>query len=318
MSNKSNNNGRAYEYACVLALESILQSLNLPYKIIENRSIETNKTTFLNADKDTQARFIQSARAGLKTIKELEPMLASKNSDQIIIKAVKDSKGELGDVRDIILNRLDADWEIGLSIKHNHSAVKHSRLSPTIDFGKEWYGRPCSDKYWSDIKPIFDRLSTLRVKKVRWDAVDDKYGSVYVPLLKAFKDEIQRNIDIDDSFVKDMVKYLIGVKDYHKIESQDKKKITLVYCFNLQGTLGRPDGNNKPIKEIPKVSLPEHILDISFKKNTKTTIIITFDEGWSLSFRLHSADSIVETSLKFDVQYVGLPVGVLQFKTAWD
>ena len=318
MSNKSNNNGRAYEYACVLALESILQNLSLSYKIVENSSIETNKTTFLNADKDTQALYILSARAGLKTIKELEPMLVSKNSDQIIIKAVQDGEGELGDVRDIILNRSDANWEIGLSIKHNHAAVKHSRLSPTIDFGLEWFNRPCSQQYWSDIKPIFERLSDLKERKALWADIPDKYDTVYVPLLQAFENELKRNVAIDDSFVPDMIKYLIGVKDYHKIESIDSKRVTLVYCFNLYGTLGRSDGDNKPIKEIPQVSLPEHILDISFKKNSKTTLIITFDEGWSLSFRLHNASSKVEKSLKFDVQYVGLPVGVLQFKTAWD
>ena len=40
------------------------------------------------------------------------------------------------------------NWEIGLNIKHNHDAVKHSRLSHKIDFGAEWFEKPCSQNYW--------------------------------------------------------------------------------------------------------------------------------------------------------------------------
>ena len=42
-----------------------------------------------------------------------------------------DSKGEEGDVRDLIVVRSNIQWEIGLSLKHNHFAVKHSRLART-------------------------------------------------------------------------------------------------------------------------------------------------------------------------------------------
>ena len=42
--------------------------------------------------------------------------------------------------------------------KHNHFAVKHSRLSPSIDFGEKWYGISCSKSYWDAITPIFDYL----------------------------------------------------------------------------------------------------------------------------------------------------------------
>ena len=81
----------------------------------------------------------------------------------------KDESGETGDVRDIVIRRDDIEWEVGLSIKHNHAAVKHSRLSHVLDFGNEWYGIPCSNKYWNDVKPIFDMLE--REKKLRYKLV---------------------------------------------------------------------------------------------------------------------------------------------------
>ena len=48
----------------------------------------------------------------------------------------KDKEGENGDVRNIITIRNYAKWEIRLSIKHNHSDVKHSRWSSKLDFGE--------------------------------------------------------------------------------------------------------------------------------------------------------------------------------------
>ena len=59
----------------------------------------------------------------------------------------KDGQGVKCDVRDIVVKRKDIEWEVGLSIKHNHDAVKHSRLSHKLDFGKEWFEMPCSDEY---------------------------------------------------------------------------------------------------------------------------------------------------------------------------
>ena len=44
----------------------------------------------------------------------------------------------------VYLVDVEVAWEVGLSVKHNHDAAKHSRLSHRLDFGKEWFGSPCS------------------------------------------------------------------------------------------------------------------------------------------------------------------------------
>ncbi|WP_202975530.1 HaeIII family restriction endonuclease [[Ruminococcus] torques] len=41
------------------------------------------------------------------------------------------------------------------------------------------------------------------------------------------------------------------------------------------------------------------------------------DNGWQLSFRIHSASTKVEPSLKFDVQFISMPVSVCTIKCVW-
>ncbi|QMV47058.1 HaeIII family restriction endonuclease [Wolbachia pipientis] len=57
-----------------------------------------------------------------------------------------DGVGIQGDVRDIVIEV--PKGQIGISAKYNHAAIKHSRLSDKIDFGKEWTDHPCGEKYF--------------------------------------------------------------------------------------------------------------------------------------------------------------------------
>jgi len=41
------------------------------------------------------------------------------------------------------------------------------------------------------------------------------------------------------------------------------------------------------------------------------------NNGWQLSFRIHNASTIVEPSLKFDVQLIGMPVTILSIECQW-
>ena len=72
-----------------------------------------------------------------KAIAEVRKTRIVENSS--LVANEKDGQGVKGDVRDIVIKRKNIEWEIGLSIKHNHDAVKHSRLSHKLDFGNEWF-----------------------------------------------------------------------------------------------------------------------------------------------------------------------------------
>ena len=204
-----------------------------------------------------------------------------------------------------------------MSIKHNHDAVKHSRLSHKIDFGEEWFENPCSKNYWQKVTPIFDRLRILREKNLNWSVIPDKNNVVYVPILQAFMDEIKSSYAKDKNIPQKIVEYLIGVKDYYKIISQDSKRITVIETFNLHGTLNKPSEKFISAITVPKVSLPTELVALKFKTGSKNTVEMYLNNGWQLNFRIHNASTKIEPSLKFDIKLVGIPPDVISIKCLW-
>ena len=53
------------------------------------------------------------------------------------------------------------------------------------------------------------------------------------------------------------------------------------------------------------ICLPTEIIKTSITRGT--TLCMILDNGWELSFRIHSAKSRMEPSLKFDIQLIGIP-----------
>lgn len=316
MSINSNNQGRAYEYAWMIALLELLKPLRKT-DVVYNSSYEANEKAWNAISQEKQKLYTTSANAAVNTIVELEPMMDENSADTLLLEFQKDEAGENGDVRDIVVHRDDIDWEIGLSIKHNHDAVKHSRLSHVLDFGKEWYGVPCSHDYWNDINQVFELLKCEKDRGTAWADLDKKEETVYVPLLQAFLNEVTRAYRENPNIVVKMFEYLVGVKDYHKIVSHDSKKMTLIHTFNLHGTLNQPSAVKVSAFEVLTADIPTEIIAMRFKKNSNTTVEIYMDNGWAFSFRIHSASTVVQPSLKFDVQFISTPVSVMNIECKW-
>lgn len=316
MSTASNDKGRAYEYAWINTLNSKLNETGNA-TICKNSSLLANEKAWNAMPKELQELFAVSAESAVDTVIELEPKLLENLNDIVLLEFQKDDAGTQGDVRDIVLKKENEKWEIGLSIKHNHEAVKHSRLSHKLDFGKEWFDVPCSEYYWQDVKPIFDRLKSEKSKGLKWSDLDDKDTGVYVPLLQAFVDEINRTYDNDKDVPRKMVEYLIGIKDYYKVVSMDSKKLTMIHSFNIHGTLNKPSKIKVSAFSVPLVNLPTEIVALKFKKGSTNTVEMYLNNGWQLSFRIHNASTKVEPSLKFDVQFIGMPVSILNIECRW-
>ena len=316
MSVNSNNQGRAYEYAWMTALLELLKPLRKT-DVVYNSSYEANERAWNAISQEKQKLYTTSANAAVNTIVELEPMMDENSVDTLLLEFQRDEAGENGDVRDIVIHRDDIDWEIGLSIKHNHDAVKHSRLSHVLDFGKEWYGVPCSHDYWNDINQVFELLKCEKDRGTAWADLDKKEEIVYVPLLQAFLNEVTRAYRENPNIVVKMFEYLVGVKDYHKIVSHDSKKMTLIHTFNLHGTLNQPSAVKVSAFEVLTADIPTEIIAMRFKKNSNTTVEIYMDNGWAFSFRIHSASTVVQPSLKFDVQFISTPVSVMNIECKW-
>lgn len=317
MSTNSNDQGRAYEYAWITALFETLDPIRKT-GIVCNSSYDANLRAWNAMSIDKQDLFMISANAAVDAVLELEPRMEEDNGDLLLLEFQKDEAGETGDVRDVVIRRDDINWEVGLSIKHNHSAVKHSRLSHVLDFGNEWYGIPCSKQYWTDIDPIFSMLNHEKNKGTNWSDLNDKENDVYIPLLQAFLDEVNRAYKNDPDVAVRMFEYLVGIKDYHKIVSHDSKRVTLIHTFNLHGTLSKQSRVKVSAFDVPIADTPTEILAMRFKRGSKTTVEIYMDNGWAFSFRIHSASTRVQPSLKFDVQFISTPSSVLHIECKWN
>ena len=208
--------------------------------------------------------------------------------DTRTVRMQSDQQGRLGDVRDILIET-STDEEIGISAKHRHKALKHPRLSDSIDFGEQWYGVACSSTYWEQVNPIFKALRERTGEF--WSDLPRKHEDVYSPVLDAFSDEIRTR-----GIAGDLLRYMVGRHDFYKVVKANGEIV--LQSFNLAGSLKWGDS----------VRLPHRIVDVSRKpRSPTTTVIVIFDEGWQLSFRLHNAKSEIEPSLKFDVQLIGTP-----------
>ncbi|MBC7642428.1 MAG: HaeIII family restriction endonuclease, partial [Flavobacterium sp.] len=129
---------------------------------------------------------------------------------------------------------------------------------------------------------------------------------IYQPVLDAFRKELLQldsgNIGI---IAERLVEYLIGRQDFYKV-IKGKNKVE-IQAYNLHGTLNLPFESIKPKAKIQKLKLPNRLVEVVYQENSKTTLLVTLNEGWQISFRIHNASSRIEPSLKFDINLVSAP-----------
>lgn len=193
-----------------------------------------------------------------------------------------------------------------------------STLFKQVDFGKRWFNIECSKQYWNDIKPIFNYLEEQKKNNRNWNQLEDKENDVYIPLLNAFIKEVKQSTQQDSSVPRKMVEYLLGEFDFYKVISIDMKKITRIQSYNLHGKLNQSTKTTSPKIKIPAVSLPTRIVSLEFKPESSNTVELYMDGGWQFNFRIHNASTKVETSLKFDIQIVGMPTTIISIDCKWN
>lgn len=288
MSLTQNEMGRAFEYGIALALTEQLQA-----SLISSTHVQTAKRCFDLCPVNEQKNILKASSEAVSFLVNNDNRL-SKNTCTISIQS--DQQGKLGDVRDVIIHNNTLNVDIGISAKNRHWAVKHPRLSKHINFGKVWFGIGCSENYFDEVTPLFNELQVKKQNGEAWENVFEKKQRYYMPVLNAFRSEMTKLSNSNPNEVaKGLVKYLLGKYDFYKIIKENG--VVSIYSFNIGGLLKW--GNKLP--------LPSNIVDISQKPGSETTLIIIFDHGWQISFRIHNASTLVEPSLKFDVNIIGLP-----------
>lgn len=316
MSTQSNDQGRAFEYITLITLGEEIGKIR-DVVIEQNSSFFAAERAWNSISSLIQNNLESAASAAVDSIFDLEPLILEDGNDTLTLFIQPDTQGKEGDVRDILIVRRNIHWEIGLSLKHNHFAVKHSRLAKSLDFGARWYGVPCSDNYWRDIAPIFNYLDEAKSRRLAWRDLPDKENDVYIPLLNAFLDELKRSDDAYEGIPRQMVEYLLGEYDFYKVISLDAHRTTQILTFNLRGTLNQPSRMERPKTRIPVSNLPTRIVGMGFKPGSNNTVELYMDGGWQLSFRIHNASTLVETSLKFDIQIIGMPTTIIAINCIW-
>lgn len=302
--------GKAFEYAILKEFYDRLRSIT-HVSIIENEPYYTAQKCFNFFGEIEQGYYKLSASFAINFLLDLEPRLSNDigPNDILQLEIVSDQTGQSGDVRDVLAIRSLQKWEIGVSAKNNHRAVKHSRLSSSIDFGEKWLGIKCSQNYFEKVIPIFDQLEKLRKENnpiPTWESLGDYHSAVYVPILDAFKDELMELDKNNPGIVpQKLVEYLIGNKDFYKVIKQYSS--IEVQAYNIHGTLNQSFRKIKPKFNIPLLKLPTRLIEVVYAENSKTTLLVSLNEGWQISFRIHNASSKIEPSLKFDINLISSP-----------
>lgn len=303
-------NGKAFEYALLNEFSERLKAITT-VSIVENAPFKTALKCYLSFSEKEKNHYSLVASFAVNFLLDIEPRLSNGISEKDILQLeiVSDKAGQTGDVRDVLAIRSLQKWEIGISAKNNHRAVKHSRLSNDINFGQKWLGFSCSDEYFKEVKPVFDNLAKLRTASKatqKWDTLGDYHTSVYIPILDAFKKELLRLDEENPGIVAEkLIEYLIGNQDFYKVIKGSNK--VEIQAYNLHGTLNLPFESIKPKAKVPKLKLPNRLIEVIYQENSKTTLLVTLNEGWQISFRIHNASSRIEPSLKFDINLVSAP-----------
>lgn len=293
-------NGKAFEWAVAMSASKVFA---LP--IFENATSENARRAYNELTLAKQNAFNVSANEALSHIANLE----YKNRLIKIAKHVEiasDARGQSGDVRDVLL--VADEGELGFSCKTNHDALKHSRLSATIDFVKVWGldDKGCSDQYWDSVRPLFAELKEIQQSSQRtalFADIADIQTEYYLPILNAFQIELMRVLGSENKdapvATSAFVKYVIGVFDFYKIINQKDK--TTIQGFNFNNSLS-----------IGATKLPSHLVAIDSHDGGTNSVTTRFNRGYTFNFRIHSASSRVEPSFKFDVRGISFEAEVYQ------
>ncbi len=291
-------NGRAFEWAISNAL-----SEKTGFPIESSDSSELANHCFFNCVSDAKrTTFNLAAKRAVEHIFAKEKNNLLKSSTSGVIKFNSDKAGAKGDVRDVLL--VMPHGTLGISCKNNHEALKHSRLSDTVDFVKKWGidSNGCSLDYWKKVHALFGELRSIRKKssaKFLWSELENKAERFYWPILDAWESELKRIAVIgqeeETQLCKAIIAYLVGQHDFYKVICEASHSVH-IQAWNFNKTLATK-----------QTKYPNSINAINNKNGGQYSKTLVFNHGYSLNFRIHNASSRVEPSLKFDITAIGLP-----------
>lgn len=286
MTRRCNDQGRALEYRIATEIKDIAASLGAEYKESPRAAHDNmrDQQHFHELDPILEADFGKCAaifRAWLLR----QPFMAG--ATKIALDRLPDSRGVRGDVTDIrlgITGELPPAKAINLSIKHHHDALKHPRV-PRLPV-------QCG---------ITDG-ATIAEHKQRHDAIWREFEGGAKKLVAGAK--LFRELKaVDKSFVDNNIYLPINslVKGFLTSKANDELHAAHFFEF-LVGDAAFRTGGYYVIKNEPARVVIKHFVGIqkptgfSISDSRPNTFVVHFDNGWDISFRLHTASSRIYTS----------------------
>lgn len=141
------NRGYGFEY-CTIQKASLLLNGTIGLET-QNWIEQTGLIKYNNLTTNEQQEMERAANRIVEFLLEYEPWL---RNEELIVEHVKAIRGTT-DVSDVVLST--PHKSIGLSLKSNHDAVRHPRVSPTIDIAQNWLGIQTDNQYTLEIVVIF-------------------------------------------------------------------------------------------------------------------------------------------------------------------
>lgn len=208
------------------------------------------------------------------------------SSKCIVIHRLNDTEARKGDVTDVRIS-IDGEDDINLSLKHNHSALKHQR-PPSV---AQWMGMPKrseeDQQYRVRLTGIIDhylqeaeRICPGAVMFREVDAVDPgiKTELLYRAVCTVVTTFIQEHCVDNTDRVRLLFDFLVGTIPFYK-----------VHCSRGVVT----------ISDFRNVEKPN---TLTVGQHEDKNVVLRFSNNWHINMRLHTASSRIGGSLKFDTQ----------------
>jgi len=298
---KQTENGRAFEWAVGMALKE-----QTGFEIELNQFAVNAREAFSGIPIKKQKTFASAAKVAVTHILNKESQFLIPGTDGVI-RFNTEKAGTEGDVRDLLLTVNQKT--LGISCKNNHKALKHSRLSASLNFIKKWGidSSGCSESYMSQMRVLFGELRKIKKDSngtFLWDNLENKAERFYWPILDAWANELKRICEISSEkqavLCREIISYIVGRYDFYKVVCEGTKKVN-IQAWNFNNTLATK-----------RTKYPDCINAINNKNGGQYSKTLVFNHGYSINFRIHNASSRVEPSLKFDINAIGLPTEVYQ------
>lgn len=300
MTKKSDMNGRSFEAITFYNLASEIKSHSLPCTITE-RAYESHlkdceSFNLLSQESDAKSKKLYNdyIKHSHLIIDWVFKQFNLYDSTSILIDKLPDKAGEFGDITDIRIIK-NKNCIINLSLKNNSDSIKHSRITqlPTwVGFAKDSnefssYSNQLNS-IWNEIKnevATYNSSSSIKISKfnqldnIRKNYKEDSILNPFYNLIESFFSDYCTSSDQCNM----LFRYLVGIYDFYKIINRPK-------CFDIFSFIN--------------ISSPTNV---SFARTSNDYLLLSFNNGWDLSIRLHNGDNKLSPSLKCDVKIYNSP-----------